>query len=185
MAARSPPTSPSSPRRPTPARRRQPLRLRVLDTAPAFAAPSPGGPIGGTLTARPEDVESAEGATAFSQWALSVLLNTPRSEEGVALWKEAGPGCDPCQKTAQVWLDQRAAGQEFRYASPPTYAGIAVKAQQQGDTWFVQHEVKVPVSTLKEGSKVLQQVVGSTLNYTFDLVWTDDAWRIQEFHVLG
>jgi hypothetical protein len=155
-------------------------------SAATFAMPSPGDAIGGTVAARPPDQQTAEGASAFAAWMLSLLLHTPRENTSTAAWTQAaGAGCDACRNAAGVWQEQQSKGQVFRYARTPQFVRTVVRAQKQGDGWFVELEAAVPRSTLSKGGRVLQSVDAEHLDYTFTLAWVDDAWRLQDFHVLG
>lgn len=148
--------------------------------------PADGAPIGAEVSARPPDRRSAQGAAAFAAWTLSLLLHTPREDSSTQLWNQAaGAACDACRKTAAVWTDQASKGQVFRYARTPTLVRTVVRAQEQGDGWFVEYEVAVPRSTLRQGDQVLQHIGPEHLDYTFRLAWQGDQWRLEDFHVLG
>jgi hypothetical protein len=155
-------------------------------TSPAFTMPENGDQLGAQVTARPEDAETSKGAAAFAAWTLSLLLHTPRDDTTTQLWDEAaGAGCEPCRKAAAVWQDQASKGQVFHYVRPAQLVDTVVRAQRQGDGWFVEYEVAVPRSTLTKGNRVVQSVPAEHLDYTFRLSWVDDAWRLEDFHVLG
>jgi hypothetical protein len=155
-------------------------------TGPSFSMPSPGAEIRAEVAARPTDHESAQGAALFAAWTLSLLLHTPRDDASTELWSQAsGAGCEACRSTAGVWQEQSAKGQVFRYARAPKFVRTVVRAQPQGDDWFVEFEVAVPRSTLRKGDRVLQSADAEHLDYTFTVTWADDQWRIDDFHVLG
>ena len=154
--------------------------------APAFRVPSPGDPLGEDVAARPADAETAAGATAFATWMLSLLLHTPRESAATARWTSAAaPTCTPCREAASAWTSQTDKGQVFAYAKTPTFDRIAVKAQPQGSGWFTQLDARVPRATLRQGDSVLQSTRATGLSYTFTLRWSDDAWELADFHVLG
>jgi hypothetical protein len=158
----------------------------TTSTAASFSMPSPGDEIGAQVGARPPDKESASGAASFAAWTLSLLMHTPRDEATTQLWNQsAGAGCDPCRKASGVWQEQVAKGQVFRYDKAPTFVRNVVRAQRQGDGWFVEYEVAVPRSTLRQGGRVIQSVAAEHLDYTFTMSWVDDGWRLEDFHVLG
>jgi hypothetical protein len=155
-------------------------------TGPAFSMPSPGDEIGGELSARPAGDESAKGAELFSAWALSLLLHTPREDAATDQWLQAsGAGCEPCRSTAAAWKDQLSKDQVFDYARTPKFLRTVVRAQPQGDDWFVQFEAAVPRSTLRQDGRVVQSSDAERLGYTFRVSWADDRWEIDDFHVLG
>ena len=155
-------------------------------TSPTFAMPSPGDDIGVEVAARPPDEKTSAGASRFAAWALSLLLHTPREATSTDPWSQAtGTACEPCRRASEAWQDQESKGQSFEYAGAPRFRRTAVRAQPQGDGWFVQFEVSVPRSTLSRGDKVLESVDAETLGYSFNVVWDDDEWRIADFHVLG
>ncbi len=153
---------------------------------PAFSMPSPGDELGGEITAQPPDDDSSEGAAVFSAWALSLLLHTPREDASTDLWlQSSAAGCEPCRSTAGVWQQQDSKGQVFTYVGTPHFLRTVVKAQPQGDDWFVQFEAAVPRSTLKQGGRVLESSNAEDLGYTFRVSRSDEGWRIEDFHVLG
>ncbi|MCW2762294.1 MAG: hypothetical protein JWR85_2495 [Marmoricola sp.] len=153
---------------------------------PSFSLPSPGDEIGVQLTAPPAGEESSKGAALFAAWALSVLLHTPREAAATNLWSQAsGAGCEPCPGAASAWTEQLAAGKVFRYAGAPHFLRTVVRAQPQGENWFVQFEAAVPRSTLEQKGRVLESADAEQLGYTFKLNWADAGWRIVDFHVLG
>ncbi|MET0838645.1 MAG: hypothetical protein ABWY19_07690 [Marmoricola sp.] len=152
----------------------------------AFAMPEPGDEIGADGPARPPADESAQGASVFAAWALSLLLHTPREDASTDLWTEvSATGCEPCQGAAGVWQKQESEDQVFAYDGPPTFSRTVVRAQPRGDSWFVQFEVAVPSSTLREADRVLESSEAQTLGYSFTVTWAENDWQIQDFHVLG
>lgn len=153
---------------------------------PSFSMPLPGDEIGSQVTARPPNEESAQGAALFAAWSLSLLLHTPREEASTELWSEAsGEACEPCLQAAAAWKEQVSKGQVFEYAGSPRFVRTEVRAQPQGDDWFVQYAVAVPRGTLKVDGRVLQSARAEQLGYTFKVSRTDTGWRIVDFHVLG
>ena len=155
-------------------------------TGPAFSMPPPGDTIGGEASARPTDEQSAEGASLFAAWTLALLLHTPREDATTQLWLDAaGTGCEACRKSAGIWQDQVSMGQVFRYAGTPRFVRTVVRAQKQGNGWFVEYEAAVPRGTLRQGGRVLQTQDGGHLDYTFSLGWVDGRWALEDFHVLG
>ena len=134
----------------------------------------------------PTDEESAEGASLFAAWTLSLLLHTPREDATTQLWLDAaGTGCEACRKSAGIWQDQASKGQVFRYAATPRFVRTVVRAQKQGNGWFVEYEAAVPRGTLRQGGRVLQTQDGGHFDYTFSLGWVDGRWALEDFHVLG
>lgn len=155
-------------------------------TGPEFSMPSPGDAIGGEVSARPQDEESAQGASLFAAWTLSLLLHTPREDAITQRWLDAaGTGCEACRTSAGIWQDQAAKGQVFRYAATPRFVRTVVRAQKQGNGWFVEYEAAVPRGTLRQGGRVLQTQAGGHPDYTFSLGWVDGRWALEDFHVLG
>jgi hypothetical protein len=168
---------------PTPSKTTDPS---PTSTGPSFSMPSPGDEIGAEVTAQPPDDESSDGAALFSAWALSLLLHTPRESASTELWLQASAaGCDPCRSAAGAWQQQRSKGQVFQYARTPHFLRTVVRAQPQGDGWFVQFEAAVPRSTLRQDGRVLESSDAENLGYTFRATRVDDQWRIDDFHVLG
>ncbi len=148
--------------------------------------PAPGDEIGVEVTQPPPDERSPAGAAAFAAWSLSLLLHTPREDASTDLWSQAsGAGCEPCRRALGVWQEQESKGQVFEYAEAPVFERTAVRAQRQGDGWFVQFEVSVPASTLTQDGKVLQSGKAEQLGYSFNVAREADEWRIADFHVLG